>query len=116
MEQSLKQRLREQLTEELGDLRAQLVDMGVDPTTGAPDGDQFEQGFADSGQSTAEKARVLSMAEGVLESIREVDAALSRMEAGTYGTCESCGAEIPDERLEARPVARLCMACKRKAS
>jgi DnaK suppressor protein len=40
----------------------------------------------------------------------EVNAALGRMEAGTYGTCETCGAEIEADRLEANPAARTCKA------
>jgi RNA polymerase-binding protein DksA len=107
--------LRRRLDEEKTNLITQLVDMGVDPKTGAPESDLFEQGFADSGQSTAEKARVLSMAEGVFDTMREVEAALDRMAKGTYGSCESCGDPIAPERLEARPVARLCVACKRRA-
>ena len=106
--------LRQRLDTERKDLVSQLVDMGVDPKTGVPDGEAFEQGFADSGQATAEKARVLGFSEGVLETLREVDAALARMDAGTYGRCESCGNEIDIERLDARPVARLCLPCKRR--
>lgn len=41
----------------------------------------------------------------------EIDAALIRVEAGTYGVCENCGAEIAEARLEALPAARLCIAC-----
>jgi len=108
--------LRRRLDEEKGNLLTQLVDMGVDPTTGQPNDASFDEGgFADSGQETAEKARVLSIAEGLLETLHEVDAALGRMEDGTFGTCETCGAAIPEDRLEARPFARQCMACKRRA-
>jgi len=39
----------------------------------------------------------------------EIDAALARVDAGTYGRCEACGATIPAERLEARPTARTCI-------
>jgi DnaK suppressor protein len=42
--------------------------------------------------------------------LAEVDAALERVDAGTYGTCEVCGDEISDERLEARPTTRFCAA------
>lgn len=42
---------------------------------------------------------------------REVDAALRRLEEGTYGICASCGLPIPAARLEARPAATLCVAC-----
>lgn len=116
MDQATLDRLRTQLSGEREGLVTQLVDMGIDPNTGDPDHVEFEQGFADSGQATAEKARVLSMVEGVLDTLREVNAALERIDAGTYGRCESCGKEIPPERLDARPVARECMACKRRSA
>jgi DnaK suppressor protein len=48
--------------------------------------------------------------------LKAVDAALGRIEEGTYGTCVSCGKPISDERLEARPWAELCIDCARKAS
>ncbi|WP_040336954.1 TraR/DksA family transcriptional regulator [Candidatus Blastococcus massiliensis] len=43
--------------------------------------------------------------------IEEIDAALERIEAGTYGSCTECGAAIPEERLELRPMARCCVSC-----
>jgi RNA polymerase-binding protein DksA len=46
--------------------------------------------------------------------LAEIDAALERIDAGTYGTCANCGAEIPTERLEALPHANLCIECKRR--
>lgn len=116
MDQTTIDRLRSQLDDERNNIVTQLVDMGVDPKTGSPDDMQFEQGFADSGQATADKARLLSIAEGLVDMLRDVDAALERMRNGTYGKCESCGAEIPADRLDARPVASLCMECKQRAS
>lgn len=41
----------------------------------------------------------------------EIDAALARVEAGTYGRCERCGQPIAAGRLEARPTARVCIDC-----
>ena len=46
--------------------------------------------------------------------LAEIDAALKRIEDGTYGTCTNCGNEILPERLEARPWATLCIDCKRR--
>ena len=46
--------------------------------------------------------------------LAEIDAALERIDAGTYGNCANCGAEIPTERLEALPYATLCIDCKRR--
>ena len=43
-----------------------------------------------------------------------VDAALARLDAGTYGTCQRCGRPIPPERLEALPWAAYCIACQRE--
>ena len=43
-----------------------------------------------------------------------IDAALQRVDEGTYGKCVNCGARIPEERLEAMPWATLCIECKRK--
>lgn len=44
--------------------------------------------------------------------VAEVDAALGRLDDGTYGTCERCGTRIPPERLEIMPYARYCVACQ----
>lgn len=47
-----------------------------------------------------------------LKLLRKIDYALMKMEHGTYGVCESCGALIPFERLKARPVTTMCINCK----
>jgi len=44
--------------------------------------------------------------------LKKIEKAIEKIENGTYGICESCGAEIPIERLEARPVTDLCIECK----
>lgn len=46
--------------------------------------------------------------------VREIDAALARLDEGTYGTCAACGKEIPSERLDAVPYATLCVEDRRK--
>jgi DnaK suppressor protein len=45
------------------------------------------------------------------ETLDDIEHALSRLDAGTYGTCEFCGQAIPFERLEAIPHASTCVAC-----
>jgi DnaK suppressor protein len=44
--------------------------------------------------------------------INKIEAALEKIEDGSFGTCESCGEAIAMKRLEARPVAELCIDCK----
>jgi DnaK suppressor protein len=46
--------------------------------------------------------------------IGKIKDALERIDQGTYGICESCGEDISDERLKARPVTTLCIECKKK--
>lgn len=50
------------------------------------------------------------------EQLAEVDAALARLDDGSYGTCVRCGQPIGDERLHARPAAATCISCARRAS
>lgn len=47
--------------------------------------------------------------------IREIDAAVARLEDGNYGTCAECGVDIPIARLRAFPSARRCVECQRDA-
>jgi DnaK suppressor protein len=44
--------------------------------------------------------------------ITKIDEALGRIADGSYGVCEDCGGSIGVERLRARPVTTLCIACK----
>jgi len=47
--------------------------------------------------------------------IAKIEEALARIDAGTFGRCESCGGRISPARLRARPVTTLCIDCKREA-
>ncbi len=48
--------------------------------------------------------------------IAEIDAALARIERGTYGSCLSCGGPVEPARLKAIPEVRLCLACSGAAT
>jgi RNA polymerase-binding protein DksA len=54
--------------------------------------------------------------EGAQQTLAEIDAALARIEDGTYGTCEVCGKPIGAERLAAIPWARLCIDDQRRVA
>ena len=59
-----------------------------------------------------ENEEVLSqLGETELREMDDILAALSRLDAGTYGSCERCGSKIQEERLEALPFAITCIAC-----
>lgn len=100
--------LRAELESERVRLGAQIAEMS---RTGADKALTFDEGFADSGQVTAERSEVDALSGNLSETMREVEDALSRIDAGTYGACESCGKEISPARLEAKPAARFCINC-----
>lgn len=105
--------LRTALEEQRGHLRKEIEAQGGDPDSDDVEFD-IELGFADSAHSTAERARLLSVMKALRANLRWVNRALTKMELGTYGTCERCGNEIAIERLEALPWAILCIDCKHK--
>lgn len=58
-----------------------------------------------------ERSQVSALIARVEQHLAEVDAALERVAAGTYGTCVRCGGPIGAARLEARPPAATCIGC-----
>jgi DnaK suppressor protein len=67
---------------------------------------------ADAGTKTFEREQEISLANGILDRLTQVEHALDRLDSGTYGRCERCGNAIPKARLEAFPSVTLCVACK----
>ncbi len=68
-----------------------------------------DQHPADVGSETFERTKELSLQEDIQGQLDDVALALEKLDSGTYGTCETCGEPIPDERLEAVPAARYCV-------
>jgi RNA polymerase-binding protein DksA len=58
-----------------------------------------------------ERAQVDALARDAVERLASVDAALARLDDGTYGICTVCGEPIAPARLEARPTATTCVGC-----
>lgn len=58
-----------------------------------------------------EREHTASLLSQAREQLTAIEAALSRLDAGDYGTCEHCGQPIGDDRLAARPAATRCLSC-----
>ena len=99
--------LRAQLEAERADLLSQLAELGVGAGAGAAL--TYDANFADSSQVTAEKGETEALAATLQETLHAVDAALARMDKGTYGLCDRCQAPIAPARLEAMPSATRCI-------
>ncbi len=67
--------------------------------------------MADLGSDNFEQEFTLSLMESEEATLANIEAALERVEDGTYGLCEECGVKIPKKRLEAIPYATMCVKC-----
>ena len=74
-----------------------------------------DQHPAEQATETLERELDLGVLQSVDSELTELQAALDRLDAGTYGVCEICGKTIPDGRLEAKPAARYCIEDQAKA-
>jgi DnaK suppressor protein len=73
---------------------------------------QFDDESGEGGTMTVDRERDLLLSAQAMEAVEEVDHALAKLDAGSYGICEHCGEMIGRERLRALPYARLCLRCK----
>ncbi len=101
--------LREELEVQRASLRLELAELGY-----GSEGLSYDPNFADSSQVTAERGETEALGTTLTANLVDVEHALERIEAGTYGTCESCQGEIVAARLEAMPAARFCITCAAK--
>jgi DnaK suppressor protein len=102
---------KEQLERELGQLA----------TKGTNGEDTWKTSFVDFGRGDDENAAEiatyadsLSLEKALEKELRDVVNALSRIAAGSYGTCRYCNEPIPEKRLLARPTSSSCVACKQE--
>lgn len=73
----------------------------------------LETHMGDVGTETFNRERDVSIEDQEERLVSEIDTALSRLDAGTYGTCIDCDAPISTHRLEALPWAVRCIDCER---
>lgn len=108
--------LRSQLLEDREGQLAFLDEHGADPySDDVTDLQVGNDGFADSAQATEERSEILGQLEVSRNRVHLIDEALSRMDDGTYGMCADCGGQIPETRLEVRPLSIRCVACAQAA-
>jgi DnaK suppressor protein len=74
----------------------------------------FDNHLAEAASTTLDEEIDDTLEENSEHVLAEIDQALARIDAGTYGICVSCGREIQLERLEAIPYATQCIDCKRR--
>jgi DnaK suppressor protein len=96
------------LHDEIGQAEAEIAARLGDSVAEAGDDE------ADASSKVFERERELSLTHNARELLEQAEHALARIDAGTYGVCESCGKPIGKARLLAFPRATLCMECKQR--
>jgi DnaK suppressor protein len=107
-----RQRLEEEratYTHQAEELKAQADALALEHEPGDV---QFDEEGGEGGTSNVDRELDLVLSAQARAAIAEIERALAKLDAGTYGNCEQCGTAIPEARLEALPHAALCVACK----
>jgi RNA polymerase-binding protein DksA len=111
-------RLRTALVEERERVAAAIENLHAE-TPGSLTDDSGEEAaydnhLGDTATVTYDRELGYTLEENSEHVLADIDAALKRIDDGTYGICTNCSQEIPEERLEARPWATLCIDCQRE--
>ena len=67
--------------------------------------------MAELGSGNFDQELTLSLLGSEKDALDQIEAAIERIEDGSYGRCETCGVKIPKSRLEAIPYAAQCVQC-----
>ena len=107
---------KQMLEQEQARIELELTDIGhINPSNHADwigsNGD-YDTGTADP-NILADRVEEISTNDAIVNNLEvrleQVNKALEKIENGTYGTCEKCGEDIPEERLKANPAATTCI-------
>ena len=102
----IKARLLEMREDLIRTVRAQKIEESAEQDTGDD---------ADKASQSIEKELLFELSDNERMTLDHIEAALRKIEKGTYGACEFCRKPIPPARLQALPFARYCIACQSSA-
>jgi DnaK suppressor protein len=109
------EKVRKQLQDEVEGLKAEIsqAESQIAERLGDAVGDAGDDP-ADAGAKTFQREHELALTQNARDLVELSESALARIEAGTFGRCESCGQPIGKARLQAFPRATLCVTCKQR--
>ena len=100
---------RVELTRAIRRMEKLIQELGVDQGEGSSG---ISNHLAEGASSTFAQERNLALAENLARTLEQVEAALKRMDVGTYGLCRVCNGAIDRARLRALPYAAQCLHCQ----
>jgi DnaK suppressor protein len=101
------------LSERRTELQARIDKLAKPPERGA--GLHFGKRIGEGTTEAISRLTEIGVGHNLETSLAQVDRALARIAAGSYGICESCGERIPEGRLKAMPESTVCVECARLA-
>jgi DnaK suppressor protein len=108
-----REELRSKLLEELEEIEARNREI-VAEMEQSNGGDTFHGDEADQATFLEQRNRVLRLRDRDRKLINKIRETLQQIDNQSYGICSSCGIDISFERLKLRPVASLCIECKKE--
>ena len=108
------EQVRAELDADSAELRDQLARAAHDIERGNGPARDAGDDEADAGSKAFERDLEFALSQNAKDLLDQGERALARIDAGTYGVCESCGQPIGKARLQAFPRATLCVACKQR--
>jgi DnaK suppressor protein len=101
--------VRRDLEARRADMQARVATLAERPELGAAQG--FGKRIGDGTTEAISRLTDIGVGRSLEASLERTERALAKLDDGTYGTCDSCGAAIPPKRLQAMPDSTLCVAC-----
>jgi DnaK suppressor protein len=110
---------RKRLQEERSRLEVSLEEIEArtskrDPLDAMIEEQDFDDAPSDAAMDTLDRGTEMALEENIRALLDEIDAALTKIERGTYGTCDNCGQPIKKARLERIPSATFCVECQER--
>ena len=104
--------IRKRLEEDRKSLEEQIDTLQLANDEGQADDYGVGHHYGDDATDTMLRARTFPLRDNAEDLIAEIDAAMARLDDGSYGTCARCGQQIDPARLAARPAAIYCINCQ----
>jgi DnaK suppressor protein len=101
--------VRQMLIDRRAELQDELARLTAPPTGGVTVG--FGKRVGDGTIEAVERLSTTATARSITRSISDIDRAVEKVDAGTYGVCDVCERGIGEDRLEALPAASRCVEC-----
>jgi DnaK suppressor protein len=102
------ERVEQALRSRRAELETELSRLTEPPSEGSI---SFGKRVGEGTSEAAERLSTMAMARSISVSIADIDRALEKIMAGSYGICDECGGEIAEARLEALPSTSRCITC-----